>query len=85
MKISRAGFWHKFHDLILIHKIIKIINYLDIYQVQYMPNFLKEKNLLTNAVKYTWYIQVSWFYITITLKVKIDWFVKITLNEVFKI
>ncbi len=27
-----------------------------------MPNFLKEKNLSTNAIKYTW---VSWYYITV--------------------
>ncbi len=65
--MSRAGFWHKFHDSILTHKLsiwihlqfdlirfnsISII--LDIFQVQYMTNFLKEKNLSTNAVKYKW-------------------------------
>ncbi len=40
-----------------------ILIILDIYQVQYMTNFLKEKSLSTYAV--------SWYYITIILKVKI--------------
>ncbi len=47
----------------------------DIYQVQYMPIFLKKKKLLTNKI----YMRIS-YYITILIKVRIIWFVYKDLN-----
>ncbi len=71
-KMRRAGFWHKFHDSILIHKLAIQFDSIQywlfwISQVQYMTNFIKEKISQLNAAKYTW---VRWYYITIILKVK---------------